>query len=275
METSIKATRLNAVSTLISGLSILIFSHKLASIFEISSNTPFLIVGGVITFFSLTMVVEIKKQRALAILWIIIQDFMFTIASIYVLIFRPFDISDNGYLLIGLFLIPIIFFIIYQSLGLSQMDSKIGTNTKFMSFKRSIKANKSKVWKIISDVGNYHKVAPNIDGSKIISGEKVGMVRFCSHGKDSWTEICNLWDEEKEYSFEVDTTAPDYPYPFKMLRGNWKVNEVEKGETEIIMNFEFEYKKPFQNILIHPMIKHKFTKICKELLDNWQTMIKN
>ncbi len=275
MKTSIKATKLNAVSTLISGLSILIFSNKLASIFEIANNMSFLIVGGVITFFSLTMVVEIKKQRALAILWIIIQDIIFTMTSIYVLIFRPFDISDSGYLLIGLFLIPIIFFIIYQSLGLLRIDSKRGTNAKLMSFKRIVKANKSKVWEIISDVENYHKIAPNIDDSKIISGEKVGMVRSCSHGKDNWTETCSLWDEEKEYSFEVDTTALDYPYPLKMLRGNWQVHEINKEETEITMNFEFEYKKSFQNILIHPIMKYKFTKVCKELLDNWQNIIED
>jgi len=276
MNTSIAATRLNAVSTFISGLGILIFSNKLAGIFETSTNAPFLVVGGVITFFSLTMVVEIKKQRALALLWIITQDFMFTMASIYVLIFRPFDISSTGYLLIGLFLIPIIFFIIYQSVGLYRIDSKKGTSVKRMSFKRKVKANKSKVWEAISDVGNYHKVAPNIDNVEIISGKKeAGMVRSCSHGKDSWTETCSLWEEEKEYAFEVDTSAPDYPYPFKTLRGNWQVEEAGKGETEITMNFEFEYKKSFQNILLHPIMKHQFTKICKELLDNWQNKVEN
>lgn len=275
MKTSIKATKLNSVSTLISGLGILIFSNTLASIFEIDNNKPFLVVGSVITFFSLTMVVEIKKQRALAILWIIIQDIMFTMASVYVLIFRPFAISDTGYLLIGLFLIPILFFIIYQSLGLSRIDTKEGTNIKLMSFKRSVKADKSKVWEVISDVGNYHKVAPNIDDSEIVSGEKIGMVRSCSHGKDSWTEICSLWDEEKEYSFEVNTSALDYPYPLKMLRGNWQVHQINKAETEIIMNFEFEYKKLFQNILIHPIMKYQFTKVCETLLDNWQVIIED
>jgi hypothetical protein len=142
METSIKATKLNAVSTLISGLGIMLFGNKLAQIFEISTNVSFLVVGGVITVFSLTMFIEIKKQRALAILWIITQDFLFTMASIYVLIFKPFDISATGYLLIGLFLIPIIFFIIYQSIGLSKIDSKKGSTTKAMSFKRIAKANK-------------------------------------------------------------------------------------------------------------------------------------
>jgi len=98
MKTSIKATKLNSVSTLISGLGILIFSNTLASIFEIDNNKPFLVVGSVITFFSLTMVVEIKKQRALAILWIIIQDIMCTMASVYVLIFMFFFFYDIFFL---------------------------------------------------------------------------------------------------------------------------------------------------------------------------------
>lgn len=219
------------------------------------------------------MFIEIRRQRALAILWIIAQDSMFTLASIYVLIFRPFNISDTGYLLIGLFLIPITFFILYQSIGLYRIDSEKGAKVKRMSFQRTVKADKAEVWRIISDVGNYHEVAPNIDGSAIISGEKVGMVRSCSHGKDSWTERCSLWEEGQAYAFEVDTSAPDYPYPFKTLRGNWQVKAVGQGETEIAMHFEFEYKRPFQNLLIHPIMKRQFTKVCKALLDNWQSKV--
>ncbi|PHR42612.1 MAG: hypothetical protein COA32_17245 [Fluviicola sp.] len=134
-----------------------------------------------------------------------------------------------------------------------------------MSFRRKVKANKPDVWKVISDVENYHEVAGNIDEVKIVSGEKEGMVRACSHGKDSWTEKCSLWEEEKEYSFEVDTSAPDYPYPFKVLRGNWQVKELADNKTEIIMNFEFEYTKSIHNLLLHPLMKHKFIKICKDL----------
>lgn len=273
MNTSKKATKANAITTLLSGLGILIFQKQLINIFEISSNTPFLIVGGVITIFSLTMFVEIKKQRALAILWIIIQDASFVLASLYVLITRPFDISDAGYLLIGLFLLPIVFFIVYQSIGLSQMDSKIDTNIKHMSFKRMIKANKKEVWITISDIENYHKVASNIDNVKIISGEGEGMVRSCTHGKDSWSETCTLWENEKQYSFLIDTKAPDYPYPFKSLKGTWKVDEIKKDKSEVIMEFEFEYTKKIHNILLHPLLKRKFTKVCIETMDNWQSTL--
>ncbi|TGV02267.1 type II toxin-antitoxin system RatA family toxin [Flavivirga rizhaonensis] len=273
MKTSQKATRLNAIATFISGIGILVFQKQLMSIFEINNDAPFLVVGGVITFFSLTMFIEIKKQRALAILWIITQDLLFVLASIYILITQPFNISDTGYLLIGLFLIPIIFFIIYQSIGLAKIDSKNGTRIKTLSFKRKVKAHKSRVWQGISDVANYHKVAPNIDSSKVVSGEKKGMVRSCSHGKDSWTETCTLWEDEKQYSFTVNTSAPDYPYPLKSLKGIWIVNESSDNKNEIVMIFEFEYKNYLQNILIHPLMKHRFTKVCAKLLDNWQNKI--
>jgi len=273
MSLSQRATKSNAISTFISGVGILVFHKQLMSIFASNYSLSFLIVGGVITFFSLTMFIEIKKQRALAILWIIVQDTLFVSASIFVLIKRPFDISDTGYLLIGLFLIPILFFIIYQSIGLARIDSKKGENTKIMSFKRMINATKKEVWATISDLENYHKVASNIDNVKIISGEGEGMVRTCSHGKDIWSETCTLWENEKQYSFLIDTKAPDYPYPFKYLKGTWKVDEMDIGVSEITMVFEFEYKKKFQNIILHPLLKFKFTKVCIEIMDNWQSTL--
>ncbi|WP_158655167.1 type II toxin-antitoxin system RatA family toxin [Flavivirga eckloniae] len=273
MNTSKKATLFNTIATFASGMAILLFNKKLMSIFEIENNTPFLVIGSIITFFSLTMLIEIKKQRSLAILWIIIQDILFVIASIIVLIVRPFEISNTGYLLIELFLIPIIFFIIYQSIGLARMDRKPGTKTKLMVFKRKVKATKKDAWNIISDIENYHKVASNIDGVKIISGDGKGMVRSCSHGKDSWFETCTLWEVEKEYAFVVDTKAPDYPYPFKSLMGIWKVDSIEQNITEITMIFEFEYTKGFQSIILHPLLKTKFTKVCIEIMDKWQAAL--
>lgn len=99
------------------------------------------------------------------------------------------------------------------------------------------------------------------------------MVRQCSHGKDSWQETCTIWEAEKQYSFEVDTSAPDYPYPFKSLKGNWQANEINTSQTEIIMEFEFEYKNKIQNFLLHPFLKYKFSKVGEILLDSWKKKI--
>lgn len=156
---------------------------------------------------------------------------------------------------------------------LTTVDSTNEEGIKELHFKRNVAAPKAETWKVISDVSNYHKVAPNIDHVKIISGEGTGMVRSCSHGKESWTETCSLWEEEKKYSFEVNTSAPDYPYPLKYLKGTWEVEEIDLKHTEIKMIFEFGYKQKIQDIVIHPLLRENFKKISKELMDNWQTML--
>lgn len=273
MNTSIKATKSNAISTLISGLLIVGFHNQLANIFAINQKLPFLIIGGIITFFSLTMFIEIKKQRALALLWIIVQDALFVIVSLGIAILQPFDISNTGYMLIAGFTIPIIYFIIIQSKGIIEMDNLNSKGVKQITYSHTIEAPKKVVWEVITDLENYHKVASNIDDVKIVSGEGKGLVRKCSHGKDSWTETCTLWEEESHYSFEVNTTAPNYPYPFKFLKGTWATNEISNSETEIVMHFEFEFKKPYQKLLLYPIMKWQFSKIGADLLKNWEIII--
>lgn len=273
MNTLQKATLINAISTFSSGLAILIFHKQLAAIFGSLSENPFLIVGGIITFFSLTMMVEFRKQRPLAILWIITQDSAWILATVIVLLIRPFNITDTGYLLIALFALPILFFIFFQSRGIARIDNKASCTLKTLTFKKVINAGKKQVWEVISDVANYHKVADNIDNVQIISGQGTGMVRTCSHGNDSWSETCTLWEPEKQYSFKVDTNAPDYPFPLKQLKGNWSINELNPQQTEVIMEFEFAYRRKIFNVLLHPISRHKFLKTGNDLLEKWKQMI--
>lgn len=200
---------------------------------------------------------------------------LWVIGSIVLLLWNPFNVSTEGNVIIGIVAFIVLQLGLGQARGLARIDEGNKKGEKLFKFKRIVKATKSKVWEIISDVGNYHEVAPNIDGSKVISGKDKGMVRSCYHGKDSWTETCVLWEDEKQYSFMVDTQAPDYPYPLKTLKGTWIVDEISSNENEITMVFEFEYKKAIQNILVHPLMKYKFTKVCKELLDNWQNKIED
>ncbi len=239
--TTLKSALLaNSISSFLSGATLILFPVFFMNLFGIQNTTVFWVLGIALLFFSGTILVEIKKQRALAILWIIIQDSIWVVASFAVLIWRPFPISDAGYLLIDIFAFIVLTFAIFQSIGLARIDAEKGSKAKNLAFKRTVAANKKKVWRIVSDIKNYHRVASNIDDVKIISGEGEGLVRQCSHGKDSWTESCTLWEAEKQYSFVVNTSAPDYPYPFKSLKGTWQVNEINSGQSEIIMIFNFE-----------------------------------
>ncbi|NAY92176.1 hypothetical protein GTQ34_09615 [Muricauda sp. JGD-17] len=265
----------NAIFSTLTGALVLLFTDKTEEIFGVAPSNFFLVLGVLLMLFTITLLIEIVKQRALAVLWIIVQDMLWVLASAVLLIFNPFNVTVEGNLIIALVAIVVLLIGIGQAKGLAQIDNKNKKALKVFQFSRIVNGTKAKAWEVISDVGNYHKVAPNIDGSEIISGEKKGMVRTCSHGKDSWRETCTLWEDEKQYSFVVDTSPADYPFPLKSLQGNWRVDEISDKETEITMTFEFEYKKGIQNILVHPLMKYKFTKVCKELLDNWQEMIED
>ncbi|WP_282081245.1 type II toxin-antitoxin system RatA family toxin [Aquimarina algiphila] len=275
MNTLQKYLTVNAIFSILNGLLAIVFRQKIEQLFNLEPSNFFLILGLLLLLFAITIIVEIKKQRALAVLWIIVQDMLWVIGSIILLIWNPFDISTEGNVIIGVVAFVVLQLGFGQARGLARIDEGNKKGQKAFKFSRIVKGNKSKVWEVISDVANYHEVAPNIDASKVISGEKKGMVRSCSHRKDSWTETCIFWEEEEQYSFEVDTQTPDYPYPLKSLRGTWIVDEISENKNKIIMVFEFEYKKAIQNILVHPLMKYKFTKVCKELLDNWQRMIEN
>lgn len=268
-----KSLLMNALFSSTSGALLLLFNRPVAKIFGTPNSVPFLIIGAVLLFFSATIFFEIKKQRPVSILWIIAQDFLWVTASIIIVVTNYFEVSKVGNTSIAAVAFIVLFMGVNQSKALAQVDSIDNKNTKHFRFERVVKAPKHKVWEVISDVANYHEVAPNIDDVKIISGEGQGLVRSCSHGAESWTETCTLWDEEKSYSFEVNTAAPDYPYPFRYLKGTWEVQELDSNTTKIIMLFDFRYKHKYQNWLLHPLLRNKFKKTANELLENWQVLL--
>lgn len=265
----------NGIFSLLTGLFLIIFKNRIAQWFGQDKSLVFLIIGLGLLYFSYSIFKQLKNPETDAVFYIIVQDLIWVVASIVILLFRPFNITILGNQIIAGVAFIVLFFSVGQSIGLAQTDSIQGKGMKRLSFERVINASKEYTWKTISDVSNYHKVAPNIDSVEIISGEGEGMIRSCSHKKDNWTEVATLWDEGEQYSFQVDTDAEDYPYPLKYLRGTWKVEKISENQTKIKMIFEFTYKRKIHNLLIHPLMKKKFRKISGELLDNWQNQLEN
>jgi ribosome-associated toxin RatA of RatAB toxin-antitoxin module len=269
-----KSLLLNAVFSCISGVILVVFPKPIAVIFKVSAPEIFRLIGIALLFFAGTIFYELRKQRLVAVLWIITQDMLWVLTSITLILLQPFQISKTGNSVIAIIALIVLFMAINQTKAIAQVDGSNVKGQKKFVFERIVMASKKEVWAVISDVANYHKVAPNITDVKILEGSGEGMVRKCSHKKDSWTETCTLWREEKMYSFIVNTSAPDYPYKFlKYLKGTWEVREIDSNATKILMHFEFSYKHKFQNVLLHPFLKAKFKKTGKKLLDNWQTLL--
>lgn len=268
-----KALRLNAFFSGISGSSLIIFNRQIAQLFGIGNTSVFWITGIILFIFTSAIVYEFFKRRLIGVLIISIQDFLWVFFSLVLLILQPFDISITGNLIILVIAIIVLFMGNQQIKALSKLDNSGIEGIKRLEFKRSIQAKKEEVWKVIADVANYDQFSPNIDSVNFIKGSGKGMIRSCSHGKDSWSETCVLWKEERVYSFNVDTLAKDYPYPFKNLKRTWEVSNEGEGYTRIVMYFDFKYKRIFHNWLLHPILKKKFVITAEKLLDNWQVKI--
>ncbi len=182
--------------------------------------------------------------------------------------FDPFDISMKGNISIALVAITVLGMAVNQFIELGNYVAGINFGIRRMSFTREVNADITTTWKLVSDVSNYHKIAPGIDSIEI-EGEGANMKRTCHHGKDRWSETCTLWEPEKKYSFSVNTNESKSPYKmFKSIIGTWEVGEINKNQTRIVMTFEFQYRRKLYLLLLHPILSVKFKGMANHLMDN-------
>lgn len=116
----------NAVFSTLTAITLLLFSRQVAVLFGLSRTLIFLIIGAGLLVFAASVAIEAGRQRPGKVRLIIIQDAIWVLASVVVLIFRPFDISSVGYVLIGVVAALVGLFGLGQWLGLSQKADKIG-----------------------------------------------------------------------------------------------------------------------------------------------------
>lgn len=266
----------NSVFSAITGIPLIFQSDYISRLFGIDNSWGFLSLGIGLILFSLIVFYVGKRNpiKPIPALIIIVADLIWVLASIALLLFNPFDLTETGKLLVVIIALIVFVISFLQTIGLSKIDLNTKSGLKELRYERIIDADSQTTWSIISDVANYHHVAPNIDDVKILSGGGEGMVRQCSQGDGTWTEECVLWNEGEEFSFKVDTNAPNYPFPLSYLQGTWKVlptNSNEKSRIEMV--FELRYKKKVFDILLHPFMVSKFGSIVDELLDNWESKV--
>lgn len=114
------ALKINALFSGISGILLIVINQQIAQIFGTNNNTIFWIVGFILIYFALTIWYEIKKQRRLAIIWIIIQDYTWVLSSILLIIFKPFQITKTGNLVIGIIALIVLYMGVNQMINLNK-----------------------------------------------------------------------------------------------------------------------------------------------------------
>lgn len=104
-----KSLLINAVFSGVSGFILILFYNSTAKVFQLNNNNIFWIIGLILLYFMATIFYEIKKQRKIAVLWIIIQDFLWVFASCIILITNPFQISNTGNIIISVIALIVLF----------------------------------------------------------------------------------------------------------------------------------------------------------------------
>lgn len=142
-----------------------------------------------------------------------------------------------------------------------------------LQYDRIIDAPLEIVWDVISDIEAYARYAPNLSGAERTSDGITPTRRCYDTNGNGWNEACVLWKPREMYSFVIETSASDYPYPFHYLQGVWGMERVVGG-IKVYMEFRYQPSGPgLLNRLMNPFLKRRFMPIIHELMDNWETEI--
>ncbi len=117
-----KALVTNAIFSTTSALIMLIFSTAITNLFGLEERLPFLVIGAGLLFFAGTILFEVKRQRTKAVYWIIIQDVLWVLGSVVLLLLQPFGISMMGNVLIATVALIVLIFAIWQYLGVQKLQ---------------------------------------------------------------------------------------------------------------------------------------------------------
>ncbi|MFZ6014117.1 MAG: hypothetical protein ACOYXT_27495 [Bacteroidota bacterium] len=113
-----RALGINVIFSALSGLALVAFHNIFASLFEVKEVTVFWIIGVALLFFASTILYEIRKLNKIRITWIIIQDLLWVMGSIYLLLADPFDISRTGNYIIAAVAFIVLMMAINQAVAL-------------------------------------------------------------------------------------------------------------------------------------------------------------
>ena len=121
MDSLQKALLANAIFSSISGVFGLLFHSWLAGLFHLNSGRTFWIIGIVLLFFAMSIVLEFYKKRYWPIVWIIIQDTIWVMGSLLLVVFQPFGISVAGNYVIGSIALIVAFMAVSQAKALREV----------------------------------------------------------------------------------------------------------------------------------------------------------
>jgi len=116
-----KALKLNSIFSSVSGIIFILLNKQIANLFGTENNTVFWIIGLILIYFSITIWFEINRQRKIAVLWIIIQDYLWVLGSFILILLNPFNITLSGNIITGIIALIVLFMGINQTIAINKI----------------------------------------------------------------------------------------------------------------------------------------------------------
>lgn len=91
-----------------------------------------------------------------------------------------------------------------------------------------------RMWSIVRELGDIQRYMPSLASSVVLDGRRtgIGAVRECEDTKGArWRERCDTWEEARAFSVVFEAQAPDFPFPFRAMRGGWEVSPTSEGSV--------------------------------------------
>lgn len=142
---------------------------------------------------------------------------------------------------------------------------------------RVVAVSPERAWEVVSDLAGYAEYAPNLSFSRLLgeAAPRAGLERECGdHQGGRWTETCTLWDEGRRFAFTVHTDAPDYPYPFRELEGEWQVEPADGG-ARVAMRFGASMPGGWLgDLMVAAVLAPQFERVLDGLFDAWEARMR-
>lgn len=271
-----RALAANAVFSLSTGAALMLFASYLASRLGVHPAWALQALGGALIPFGLG-VAFVATKKTLQASWVAaisLMDAGWVVGTLILALFWPGVMNQVGWTAAVVVALFVDAFCIAQLVGLRRLTANPnpseGEGRSVLTAERIMPVSVARAWEVISDVGGYAEYAPNIGFSKVLAGEGEDTIRECGDDSGRWTEKASVWTEGEAYGFRVQTDAPDYPYPFKVLGGLWEL-EPSDGGTKVRMRFDVSMKGGLLgDALLAAALAPKFHSTLETLLDNWE-----
>lgn len=246
-----RALLANALFSIISGLTLIVFSQPVAELVGLGAPRLYQITGaGLLAFAGYVVWTATRSPiNTYEALQISLGDFLWVLGTVVIIAFAYSSLNPAGILVMLLVAAIVLAFGIGQLKGIGNVYAVPGKTAAYrICIAVDTPEPADKIWSIIADMASIKEYSPHLTHVSLRNDATpgVGAVRQCTDDKGkTWAEQCTRYDHDAR-ALKVTFLAnePSFPYPFKTMDGGWDVRSSGSGSTVHVW-FEVTPKYPW------------------------------